>query len=280
MNRSRRMMTGCAVPTRVRITRFYTAFRATYDRSFYFDGESHDFWELVYVVDGAVGVTAGNEVHTLRQGQLLLHPPLEFHRIWAAENTDPTVIILSFQAEALQIGSGEVYTLPAERGQQLEQILSSLRQSHVAGTYMLMRLRADGGEEAARAACALESVLLSLPESGRPDTLDRSVTAQHYRTIIAVMETHLSEPLTIDRLAQLCRMSESALKKTFRRYTGLGVMHYFAQMKIRRAMDYLRSGERICDVSERLGFENQNYFSTVFRRITGKSPSEFRKMAE
>lgn len=52
----------------------------------------------------------------------------------------------------------------------------------------------------------------------------------------------MEERLTVAEVARLCSMSESAIKKTFTRYAGIGMMAYFNQMKMRRAARLMEEG--------------------------------------
>lgn len=272
---------GCPVPPRARITKLYTAFEAHYNSDFYFGGEIHDFWELVVVTEGVVGITADQEVYTLRRGQAVLHLPMEFHRIWAAEGTSPTVIIISFCAQAFIGTLRGVRTLSPQNMARVYHILELIRSGYEISGISVASPRENRLGDAGKAVCLLEYLLLSvMGEPGTVEAQDASPSAQQYRHIMAVLSEHLAEPLTITQLAELCHMSQSGLKRTFSRYAGMGVMHYFMEMKIRQAMVLLRRGERICAVSEALGFENQNYFSTAFRRVAGVSPTQFRKMED
>ena len=70
-------------------------------------------------------------------------------------------------------------------------------------------------------------------------------------------------------------MSPASMKKTFSKYAGIGIMTYFTQMKIRRAMELLKEGYGINETAEVLGFCDRNYFSTVFKRTTGESPANY-----
>ena len=86
--------------------------------------------------------------------------------------------------------------------------------------------------------------------------------------------TKCGQNAQVDEIAALCSMSTPNLAKTFSRYTGMGVMSYFNSLKMSKAVELLKSGVSIKETSARLGFLNQNYFSTVFKRTMGLSPSE------
>jgi len=71
-------------------------------------------------------------------------------------------------------------------------------------------------------------------------------------------------------------MSKSNLSKIFLKYSGMGVISYYNQMKINYAIPMLKGNMSVKEVAEKLGFENQNYFCTVFKKIKGKAPSHYR----
>jgi len=70
---------------------------------FSFEGESHPFWELVYVKEGCVGVAADERIYSLSAGDVIFHKPMEFHRIWSAENSSPNLNIITFEAGGKRI---------------------------------------------------------------------------------------------------------------------------------------------------------------------------------
>ena len=56
----------------------------------------------------------------------------------------------------------------------------------------------------------------------------------------------------------------------------MGVSRYFTEMKMRHAAEQLQAGMRVGEVAAMLGYFDQNYFSTVFRRVMGAPPGTFR----
>ena len=86
---------GCVVEKCIRISALFSAFRQVFGKDYYFGGETHDFWELVCVVEGAIGVTAGKDVFLLEAGQAVLHRPMEFHSFWSEKDSCPDIIVIS-----------------------------------------------------------------------------------------------------------------------------------------------------------------------------------------
>ena len=88
----------CYIKKQFEIDALYTVFERYTDNSFNFKGESHGFYELVCVVSGSVGVAAGDKIYRLDKGDIAIHPPHQFHRIWSHPDTNPHFIIISFSA--------------------------------------------------------------------------------------------------------------------------------------------------------------------------------------
>ncbi len=61
------------------VQEIYTVHYFEYTTGCSFSGESHNFWELLYVDKGDIQVTAGEQTCRLRRGQLIFHAPGEFH---------------------------------------------------------------------------------------------------------------------------------------------------------------------------------------------------------
>ena len=72
-------------------------------------------------------------------------------------------------------------------------------------------------------------------------------------------------------------MSESTVKACFQRHAGCGVHKYLLKIKLRAAIRMIGEGSSVSGVSDALGFSDPNYFSYVFKRETGRRPTDFRK---
>ena len=72
----------------------HTAFSVQREKGYSFKGESHSFWEMVYVLDGTVGIMAGSKIFHLNKGKVVFHKPYEFHRIWSADDSSPAYLVV------------------------------------------------------------------------------------------------------------------------------------------------------------------------------------------
>lgn len=92
------------------------------------------------------------------------------------------------------------------------------------------------------------------------------------------IEEHFTEKLSAGELAALCRCSESSLFKQFHRVMRISPIAYKQNLQIQQAQDLLnRTDDSIEEISRKVGFCSSNYFRTVFLKLVGQSPKEFRK---
>ena len=93
-----------------------------------------------------------------------------------------------------------------------------------------------------------------------------------------IEENFSTGKITIRHLADICKISESYLKKLFIKKFGLPPVKYIIQLKINYACDLLISGlYNISRVSEMCGYADMYFFSHQFKEYVGISPSEFIK---
>ncbi len=275
------MYRECKVTPVIRIESLYTAFENTHARDYCFPGEIHNFWELVCVLDGIIGVTAGTDVYILRAGQMLLHPPMEFHRLWSEGGSAPTILVFSFSASGMPQQARRIYEPGASVEQAFRRALEVIRESFEIEDISVARVKPGCAVRAQMAVNLLENALLQvLFFQDGVQSAPVQIYTQRYTAIVQAMEAHLHENLTMEELARCCRMSVPNLKRVFSKYAGIGVMRYYNELKMKEARTLLEQGKTNKEIAALLGFRDQNYFSTVFKRITGSAPSRYRRMVE
>ena len=74
------------------ITEIYSIHYFEYTKDFVYEGESHDFWELLCVDNGVIEVTAGDQNLVLEKGEMIFHKPNEFHALRANGQIAPNLL--------------------------------------------------------------------------------------------------------------------------------------------------------------------------------------------
>ena len=90
------------------------------------------------------------------------------------------------------------------------------------------------------------------------------------------LEKNIGEQLTVAEIAEHFSMSESAFKKYFSKYFKCGVIEKFNDMKLKHAGTLIRERNlNFTEIAEVLGFSSVHYFSRLFKKHTGMTPSEY-----
>jgi AraC-like DNA-binding protein len=270
------------------VTFFYREMPVDY----FFEGERHDFWEIVYVDKGEWDVTIDGEPYSLQQGDLVFYGPNEFHRGGAASKSSPNVIIITFACDSPAM---DAFTeSPVLRLDDKERaIFASLVKAGLESfdppidSPKMRRLnrREDapfGSEQLIRN--HLENLLIHLirrrhvatagekPALAGKENKDQLIAAE----VIDYLKANMSRDFTVDELCRHFQLSRTQLKTAFRMKTGSGVLETFNQLKIERAKVLIRE-ERLnyTEIAELLGYSSIHYFSRQFKKLTNMTPTEY-----
>jgi AraC-like DNA-binding protein len=93
-----------------------------------------------------------------------------------------------------------------------------------------------------------------------------------------LLESSLSEPLSLDEIAGRLFVSREYLRQLFRREFGESITNYIIRRRIEVAAQFLISStDSVKEIAAQVGFPNEYYFSRVFRRLKEMPPSEWRR---
>lgn len=100
-------------------------------------------------------------------------------------------------------------------------------------------------------------------------------TDARIHTVMDYMSKNYNLPLNVKQLASIVGLNPSYLGTLFRKQTGITVKEHINRIKMNSAENMLISGEfSITEVAQKCGFEDPFYFSKVFKKIKGYSPSK------
>ena len=272
----------------VSVDGIYTVHYFEYAKDFAYSGEVHNFWELVYADKKSLYVTAGaSEIH-LAVGQMYLHLPNEFHNIRCDGSHAANSVIVSFSSdcEALLSIAGMVIDCTSDEKRLLGGMIKeaeSVFSTPLGVPYIRIMQKsgkgAFGGEQLIR--LYLEQLLILLVRgNGRENSPKVGSDDKVLAKICDYLEQNIHRPLCFSDIVKHFNLSASVVKRIFREQMGCGVMECFNRIRVDAAKELIREGDQnFTEIAASLCFGSSQYFTTVFKRISGMTPTEYRASA-
>ncbi len=171
--------------------------------------------------------------------------------------------VLHLHFHSVTLGGRREHKLPLRRSLSASGILAleSLRQCPFAGSSKALALNARAHDLLAEAVAACD------PSSAGPSDDERLHRAA------ALLRQSLQETPRLDALARRCGLSESSLKRGFRRVYKTSPLAYLRQIRMEAARELIASGRvTILEAAAQVGYDNPSNFSYAFRRVFGQNP--------
>jgi AraC-like DNA-binding protein len=276
------MLAGCKIQNPINISAIYSFFNRIYPEGYFFKGEAHDFYEVVCVLNGEVGITAGNNVFVLKSGEMTFHPPSEFHAIWREGATPPEVVIFSFSALPFPSVNGKIFALDDKEISVIKLLMSDFNKIFDTSDDINVNItiKQSKNNEAILFTKRLEAFLIEVFSSSEIfKSAYSSQSSTLFSKILSVMEDNLSSSLNLSDIASLCGVSIPTLEKTVYKYLGYGAQAHYNTLRMQKALTLLLGGSNVNEVAVSLGFSNQCYFSARFKKFYGYPPSKAKNNA-
>ena len=279
--------------TTLTINRLYSFYYFHFAEEHVFPGEKHDFWELVYIDQGQIEIGADDTHFMLRQGQLTLHRPNEFHQ-FTVRSAKNSMLVVGFDCSspAIHLLGQRVFTLNTQEKKLLLRLLQEgelcfgeILDSAYTRKLTPLRSAPQASQQMLRLYIEQLMILLLRDIESEQTSQTFSVSLADRRTsslpidqISQFMSEHLDGSLHFEDICRISGMSSTALKSYFKEQTGMTVMNYYQRQRINKARRLLRdSNMNITQISELLGYSSLHSFSHQFKRITGLSPTDYLK---
>ena len=275
------------------IEKLITIFYMEFSKDFEYDGESHDFWEMVYIDKGEMVCTADKNRFVLKSGELTFHKPNEFHNLSGNKSIAPNVSIMTFETKSREMKyfEGKIFKLNSEEKALLSMLFSeglSAFRLYDEKNPLLQKLEKIDGAPIGSAQITknlLEIFLIKLRRNKEMLTKNKRRSYRingveipyELKAIIDYLEQNLEKKISVTSIAEHFGKSESTIKNLFSTYQDGGIIKYFNGLKIKEAKKLIREANfNMSQIADRLGFDNPQYFSKFFRTNTGMSPSEYK----
>lgn len=278
----------------LRVDTIITLFYMEFSKSFDYEGERHDFWEMVYIDKGEMLCTADKNRFVLKSGEMIFHKPGEYHNLSGNGSVAPNASIVTFECDspALWQLEGKIFKLDPQEKALLAELFAeglSCYKLEDEKNPLLQRMEKRpaapyGSSQMTRN--LLESFLIHLcrhtdaleKTSRRSYVIDGVDVPYNVKEILDVLQENVYGKITVGDVARRLGKSESAVKRLFSRYKPAGIMRYYNFLKVEEAKRLLREDAyNISRIADMLHYDNPQYFAKCFKSFTNMTPSEYKR---
>lgn len=256
-----------------------------FSNNYKFNGESHDFWELVYIDNGELTVISESTEYKLKKGGLILHAPNEWHSMRANGVKAASAIIISFycSSRALLGSSNRIFYTGNTERILLSEIIQEAQNAFDTPLSNLVTPKLHRKNEVVFGAEQLIKINLCklIITILRTEMSHMHVTKHNYHQgffeeISEFLEKNLDKKLSLEDISHHAAISKTALKRLFHQKVGCGVYEYYIKLKIERAKIYIRENNyNFTQIAEMLGYSSIYHFSNQFKSRVKMTPTEY-----
>ena len=259
------------VQNNMHVSGIYTFFYHEKEKGFIFAGEQHPVLELTYVDQGVLhSVTDGQEL-VLKQGDMVLYGPDQWHMQYADTDVAPRYVTISFEVQDGSLKSLLNRKLrPAQTGITL--IQQMIRERDRMDAYSMDMIAAQ-----------LTQLLLLLQRHHKPVTKLMASNALNAENEIICraqqyISAHIREKLSVPRVAKMVDVSPSYMTALFHKNLQISPGEYIRRIKIQESKQMIREGNmNFTQIASALHYSTVHHFSRQFKEKVGITPTEYAK---
>lgn len=250
----------------------YTLFYREEESGFLFKGEKHSMYELTYVDRGQLHCVVDGNGYVLKQGQMMLFAPNQWHMQYTDLNVSARFLTVSFDLDSLPESrlTDRVIDLSSAEAAFLKQLLREIEiNDPLSGDYIR---------------CYLKMLLLTVlrDTNGKKKRLKTPLALRNENTIVSrtlqYIAEHVYDKLSVDIVARDTGVSASHLTALFHRQMNISPGEYIRRVKLEESKALIREGKmNFSQIAAALNYSTIHHFSRQFKDNFGVSPSEYAK---
>ena len=258
---------------KLRVDALYTFFYHEKEQGFLFPGESHPMLELTYVDQGSLHSVADGQDLLLKQGDMVIYGPNQWHMQYADVDVAPRYVTLTFDLrdDVIQPLVNRKFTASRQVVALLRQMLREHEQLDEFSNDMII--------------AQLNMVLLELMrEAAAPSNakLQTSNAIHSENEIIRkaqqYISSHIREKLSVPLVARQVDVSPSYLTALFHKNLQISPGEYIRRIKLQESKQMIRENDlNFTEIAAALQYSTVHHFSRQFKEKFGITPTEYAK---
>ena len=264
----------------VPITGLKTVERLILDKNFYYPVETHNFYEFVYVLAGNVFCEEGDKTIKLNAGNFKLIPLNRRHRYFTDTKTEIFIICFKCNSGVLPALDTPIF-LEHEEKALLNKLIDETERSFEFPfkERVILKKNAPIGSRQLTEILIEELLIILLRRQKENVLLVKNQTELQknlVEDIVNILSDNVYNNISLDYICKKLYYSNTYLNSIFKKYKKTTIMRYYTLLKIEEGKNLLKKGFSATDISDKLCFDNSNYFCKVFKKNTGLTPTKFK----
>lgn len=264
---------GLRVDSQLRVEGIYTFFYQEKEQGFLFPGESHPMAELTYVDQGAMHSVAEGQDLLLKQGDLVIYGPGQWHMQYADIGVAPRYVTLSFDVCGADLEPllNRKFTAPQSAVAVLTNMLREQeRMDRFSNDIILSQLN------------LLLLLLLreaAAPKGGKLQTANAIHSENEIiRQAQQYISAHIRQKLSVPLVARQVDVSPSYLTALFHKNLQISPGEYIRRIKLQESKQMIRENNlNFTEIAAELQYSTVHHFSRQFKEKFGITPTEYAK---
>ena len=261
----------------VRVKEILGYYYSIRDSGYCFEGESHTYYELTYVDRGILTTEIDNKTYTLKERELIIYGPGQFHKQIIKEGTSCSYVTVLFELDS----SGSHFEFLLDKVFPYSKKIHALIKTFVNESSSLVPYMDS------LLLCLFQEIIIRLLQSEfiKEDHDKKPLTdaRQHYHDellekILTYIDETIYEPITVGEICQKFSMSRSSLQILFNENLNQTPKKYINELKLEKSRQMIGEGRyTISEIALMLGFNSIHYFSRAFTQKYNMAPTEYSK---
>lgn len=229
---------------------------------------------IVICLDGESFYEINGEQFTLVKNDVRIFPPGVVRNAWSNPEKPWCFISINFELEFPDNSETPAAPFPCFMYNTIHLVSEQIRKKFLEIDFTWSRRNTAFY---IKCKTLLQYILVDLLTMNRHNNF-KNIHYQEIEQAKLYIQEHFTAPISTKQLADIAKMSESYFRKLFREINGMSATQYMIYLRINKAKDLLASGTtNVTETALICGFSDVFYFSNLFKKNVGITPSEFLK---